>query len=127
MPPPVVPSNNEIEADTLMERADKRANAFTFFGLAGSQQSKYEEAGEMCAKAGNLYKIEKKCLSTMTTSRWSHEHVYCMCVGKEAGDAYMKSAEYLMRTDDRDEAANKMVEASKCYKKSNPEGNFISE
>lgn len=56
-----VPSNNEIEASTLVERAEKRAASFSFFGLGGSAQSKNEEASEMCAKAGNLYKIEKKC------------------------------------------------------------------
>ena len=56
-----VPSNNEIEAMTLMERAEKKATSFNFFGLAGSQSSKFEEASDMCAKAGNLFKIEKKC------------------------------------------------------------------
>jgi hypothetical protein len=57
-----VPSNNEIEAATLVERAEKRINSFSLFGLGGSTQVKCEEASEMCAKAGNLYKIEKKCM-----------------------------------------------------------------
>ena len=56
-----VPSNKVIEADTLLERAVNKANSFTFFGIAGSKQSNIEEAADMCAKAGNLYKTEKKC------------------------------------------------------------------
>jgi hypothetical protein len=56
-----VPSNKVIEADTLLERAENKANSFTFFGIAGSKQSNIEEAADMCAKAGNLYKTEKKC------------------------------------------------------------------
>ncbi len=59
--PSSVPSNKEIEALTLLERADKKANAFTFFGLTGSKQSQLEEAADLCARSGNLYKTEKKC------------------------------------------------------------------
>lgn len=66
MPPKAplnVRSNNEIEAESLVDQAEKKSTAFSFFGLVGgSQQSRYEDAGDMCAKAGNLYKIEKKCL-----------------------------------------------------------------
>ena len=113
-----VPSNNEIEAATLLERAEKKvclqyiqififkATQFNFFGLMGSKSAQFEDAADMCAKAGNLYKIEKK---------W-----------KEAGDAYVKSVDFLMRLDDRDEAANKLVEASKCYRKSSPNGLMCS-
>lgn len=99
--PLVVPSNNEIEAEALLERAEKKSKAFNFFGLAGSKQSQNEEAAEMCSNAGNLLKIEKK---------W-----------KEAGDAYVKSAEFYFLAEDRDEGSNRLLEAAKCYKKSNPE------
>lgn len=96
-----VPSNNEIEASTLMERAQKRATEMTLFGLMGSREMKLEEAAEMCAKAGNLYKIEKK---------W-----------QEAGTAYQRAAEYAMQHDDKDAASSSLVEASKAYKKTSPE------
>jgi alpha-soluble NSF attachment protein len=96
-----VPSNNEIEAMSLLDRAEKKATEFTFFGMAGSAASKAEEAAEMCSKAGNLLKIEKKF--------------------KESGDAYLKAAQFSLKANERDEAANKYVEASKSYKKVNPE------
>lgn len=35
-----VPSNKEIEAQELLERADKKATSFSLFGLLGGQQSK---------------------------------------------------------------------------------------
>lgn len=114
-PPLIVPSNKEIEANTLLERAEKKANAFTLFGLSGSKTANTEEASDMCARAGNLLKAEKKC---QLTCRGGAD--FC-CLGKEAGDAYVRSADYLIQINDRDEGANKYVEASKCYKKSNPE------
>lgn len=94
-----VPTNNEIEAERLLERAEKKATGFSILSFLGgsSQSSKFEEAAEMCSQAGNLLKIEK---------RW-----------KESGAAYMKAVEYLEKTDDRDEAASKLVEASKCFRK----------
>lgn len=95
------------EARELLEKASRKNSEFTFFGLVGSREAKLEEASDMCAKAGNLYKIEKK---------W-----------KEAGDAYMKAADYALQMDDRDSASSQMVEASKVYKKINPEGTFSIE
>jgi alpha-soluble NSF attachment protein len=97
-----IPSNKEIEAKTLIERAAKKVGEFNLFGLLGSRESKMEEASDLCAQAGHLFKIEKK---------W-----------KEAGEAYAQAAEYVMQTQDRDSAANHLLEASKCFKKTNPEG-----
>lgn len=45
-------------------------------------------------------------------------------VGQEAGDAYTAAAEYLAKGDERDDAGSKYLEASKCYRKCNPERNF---
>ncbi|KAI3635482.1 hypothetical protein MIR68_006120 [Amoeboaphelidium protococcarum] len=99
--PNSIPSNKEIEAQTLLERAEKKVNSFGFFGLGGSRESKLEEAADMCAKAGNLYKIEKK---------W-----------KQAGEAYEKAADYALQMNDLDVASSNLVEASKSFKKVSPE------
>jgi hypothetical protein len=49
----------EDKADELMEKADKRLKSgFSFFG--GTQ--KFEDAVELYTKAGNSYKIAKKCM-----------------------------------------------------------------
>ena len=102
MPPREVPSTNELEADQLIEQAQKRAqpsamaNLFSLLG-ASTQSSRMEEAAELASKAGNLYKIAKK---------WS-----------KSGLAYRSAASYLLKAEELDEAAAKLVESGKSYRK----------
>lgn len=42
--------------------------------------------------------------------------------GKEAGDAFIKAADMYNRLNEREEASSRYIDASKCYKKSNPQG-----
>lgn len=107
-----------MEAEQLLERAERKATEFNFFGLAGSRESKLEEAAEMCARAGHLLKIDKFCT---VFSYSDFQDIMLFLIGKESGDAYSKAAEYALQMDDRDAASNNLVEASKCYKKSSPE------
>jgi hypothetical protein len=50
---------------------------------------------------------------------------YPAFIGKEAGDCFYRQADMQTRIQERDEAAPTFVAASKCYKKSNPEGIHI--
>ncbi|KAL7747230.1 vesicular-fusion protein S17 [Sorochytrium milnesiophthora] len=92
-------SSAAADADFLMEKADKTLNAGFLRSLMGG--NKYEEAEELYTKAANQYKLAKK---------W-----------KEAGDAFVKSADMQIRLSERDEAAQRFLDASNAYKKSNPE------
>lgn len=44
------------EAEALIEKAEKKLNSFGWFG-----GNKFEEAGELYTKAGNSFKLAKKC------------------------------------------------------------------
>ncbi len=131
MPPPLqVPPTKVLEAQSLLDQAEKRANAFTFFGLAGSTQTKLEDASDLCAKAGNLLKTEKQCkawliIANDTLTFYYYLSLHLMLEGKEAADAYQRSADYLVRSGDRDEAANRLLDAAKCLRKVSPEGSIV--
>ncbi|KAG7806395.1 hypothetical protein KL921_004792 [Ogataea angusta] len=66
----------------------------SFFG--SSQQSRYEEAGDLYVQAANLYKLQKR--------------------NTQAGQTFEKAAESQKLAESPDEAANTLVEAFKCYK-----------
>jgi len=87
---------SETEALELLAKADKKANSTSWFGGG----SKNEEAADLYARAANSFKLAK--------------------LWKEAGDAFIKQAAMQNLQGERDEAANTFINASKCYKKSNP-------
>jgi alpha-soluble NSF attachment protein len=89
--------------DELLAKANKRANASGGFGsfFSGGSSSKFEEARDLYVGAANAYKLDK---------RW-----------KESGDAFSKAAEMAIKADEKDDAANDFWNASKSYKKTNPE------
>lgn len=86
---------SETEAQELMAKADKKANSTSWFG-----GNKHEEAADLYARAANSYKMAKL---------WN-----------EAGNAFNKQAEMQLQQSERDEASNTFINASKCFKKSNP-------
>ena len=69
-----------------------------FFGGGGT--SRYEEAAELYTQAANAFRLQK--------------------LGKEAGQALEKAAACQMKTDERDDAANTLVEAYKSYRRTDP-------
>jgi alpha-soluble NSF attachment protein len=89
--------------DELLAKANKRANASGGFGslFSGGSSSKFEEARDLYIAAANSYKLDK---------RW-----------KESGDAFCKGAEMAIKAEEKDDAANDYWNASKSYKRSNPE------
>jgi len=62
---------SEREAQELVAKADKKATSSSWF-FGGN---KYEEAAELYTKAGNIYKMAKRCKSCfphpMKTSAFS--------------------------------------------------------
>ncbi|CAG8498240.1 10147_t:CDS:2 [Paraglomus brasilianum] len=92
---------SEHEAQALVAKADKKAASLGWFG-----GNKFEEASELYNKAANTFKLGK---------RW-----------KEAGDAFMKSAQMQIQLNERDEAAMTYIAASKCYKKGCPEESIMA-
>lgn len=87
-----------MSGEALRAKADKKASAsggWSFFGGGGS--SKWEEAHDLYAQAGNAFRLEK---------RW-----------RESGDAYCKAAEMSVKAGELDDAANDYWTASKSYKK----------
>ena len=67
-----------------------------FFG--GSDSMKFEEAADLCVQAANVYRLRKQL--------------------KNAGDAFVKAADYQIQAGSEDEAGNTFVEAYKSYKSS---------
>ncbi|KAI6153627.1 soluble NSF attachment protein [Pisolithus tinctorius] len=86
-------------AQTLLERADKKANSST--GWFSSTSTKFEEAGDLYQQAANAFKLEKQF--------------------REAGDAYAREAECREKCKEINEAANAWWNAAKAYKKGHPD------
>ena len=78
-----------------LQAQKKEATRGGFFGGGGS--SRYEEAAELYTQAANAFRLQK--------------------LGKEAGQALEKAAACQMKTDERDDAANTLVEAYKSYRR----------
>jgi len=89
---------SEEQARSLLDEANKKAKPGTF-GFGGR---KYDEAGEICKKAANIYKMLKKL--------------------NEAGDTYVKAAEYWLQAQSKHDAATCYSEAATCYRKTSPSG-----
>jgi hypothetical protein len=56
--------NQEARARALMDSAYQKQTSSSFFEFFATNNSKFEEAGEMYTKAANLFKIAKKCMDT---------------------------------------------------------------
>ncbi|VIO98236.1 Uncharacterized protein BM_BM3004 [Brugia malayi] len=95
-------AENEAKARKKLEDAEKKAKGGSgfFSGLFGS--AKAEEAADLFVQAGNLFKISK--------------------LWREAGDAFVRSAElHAAATDRKHDAASNYAEAANCYRKVNPQ------
>jgi tetratricopeptide (TPR) repeat protein len=80
-------------------KAEKKAQSRGgLFGGGGS--SRFEEAAELYTQAANAFRLQK--------------------LGKEAGQALERAASMQMKTDERDDAANTLVEAYKSYRRTDP-------
>lgn len=86
-------------AQTLLEKADKKANSST--GWFSSTSTKFEEAGDLYQQAANSFKLEKQF--------------------REAGDAYAREAECREKCKELNEAANAWWNAAKAYKRGHPD------
>ncbi|KAF8971354.1 vesicular-fusion protein SEC17 [Flammula alnicola] len=86
-------------AQTLLEKADKKANSSG--GWFTSASTKFEEAGDLYQQAANSFKLEK--------------------LFKEAGDAFAREAECRELCKEENEAANAWWNASKAYKRGFPD------
>ena len=87
------------QAQSLLEKADKRANSSA--GWFTSSSTKFEEAGDLYQQAANAYKLEK--------------------LFREAGDAFAREAECREQCKEANEAANAWWNAAKAYKRGYPE------
>ena len=90
-------------AQTLLEKADKKANSST--GWFSSSSTKFEEAGDLYQQAANAFKIDK--------------------MFKEAGDAHAREAECREKCQESNEAAQAWWNAAKAYKRGFPERTYI--
>lgn len=95
--PTTMPSKST--AQTLLEKADKKANSST--GWFSSSSAKYEEAGDLYQQAANAFKIDKQF--------------------RDAGDAFAREAECRERCKEVNDAANAWWNAAKAYKRGYPE------
>ncbi|KAI9462368.1 vesicular-fusion protein SEC17 [Lactarius psammicola] len=86
-------------AQTLLEKADKKAGAST--GWFSSSSTKFEEAGDLYQQAANAFKLEK--------------------LFREAGDAFSKEAECREKCKETNDAANAWWNAAKAYKRGFPD------
>ncbi|KAJ2230503.1 vesicular-fusion protein S17 [Coemansia sp. RSA 1722] len=87
---------SDKRAHELLQEAEKKATQKGWFS-----GPKYEEAGELYEQAANQFKIAK--------------------LMREAGDAMMSAAQMSLKVNERDDAAQRFVTASKSYKKNSPE------
>lgn len=88
-------------AQTLLEKADKKANSST--GWFSSSSTKYEEAGDLYQQAANAFKLDKQF--------------------RDAGDAFAREAECRERCKEVNEAANAWWNAAKAFKRGYPDCN----
>lgn len=86
-------------AQTLLEKADKRAASSG--GWFSSNNSKWEEAGDLYQQAANAFKIDK--------------------LFKDAGDAHAREAECRENCKEINDAANAWWNAAKAYKRGYPD------
>ena len=86
-------------AQTLLEKADKKANSST--GWFSSSSTKFEEAGDLYQQAANAFKIDK--------------------LFREAGDAHAREAECREKCQESNEAAQAWWNAAKAYKRGFPD------
>ncbi|KAG2175405.1 hypothetical protein INT43_001052 [Umbelopsis isabellina] len=140
---------SEQQAQEYMQQAEKKLNGWSFFG----GNNKYEDAADLYAKAGNTFKLAQRLgrthfdhntrnISREVTipkvhqvSQWKFGDYISTWTGillestddrVDAGDAFMKAAELHKKVADaRFEASRDYENASKCYKKSKPEGWWI--
>ncbi|SJM84679.1 probable Alpha-soluble NSF attachment protein [Zygosaccharomyces bailii] len=84
----------------LIRRAEKKGVPSSGFMkvFGASDTSKFEEAGDLCIQAANLYKLRKDL--------------------KSAGEAFTKAANYQLKAGSDDEAGSTYVEGYKSYKSS---------
>ncbi|KAJ2786553.1 vesicular-fusion protein S17 [Coemansia interrupta] len=87
---------SDKRAYELLQEAEKKAIQKGWFS-----GPKFDEAGDLFEQASNQFKIAK--------------------LMREAGDAMMKAAQMSLKLGERDDAAQRFVTASKCFKKSYPE------
>ncbi|KAL1748447.1 soluble NSF attachment protein [Schizophyllum fasciatum] len=86
-------------AQTLVEKADKKANSST--GWFSSSTTKFEEAGDLYQQAANAFKMDKQF--------------------KEAGDCHAREAECREKCKEVNDAANAWWNAAKAYKRGYPD------
>lgn len=94
-------AENEQKAMQLIAEAEKKlSSSKTFLGSLFGGSSKVEEAVDCYLRAGNLFKMAKK---------WP-----------QAGQAFCQAAQLHLKAGVRHDAATNFVDASNCYKKSDP-------
>ncbi|VDC01834.1 unnamed protein product [Peniophora sp. CBMAI 1063] len=86
-------------AQSLLEKADKKANTST--GWFSSSSTKFEEAGDLYQQAANAFKLDK--------------------LFREAGDAHAREAECREKCKEMNDAANAWWNAAKAYKRGFPD------
>jgi Soluble NSF attachment protein, SNAP len=91
-------------AQTLLERADKKAGSST--GWFSSSSTKFEEAGDLYQQAANAFKLDK--------------------LFREAGDAFSKEAECREKCKETNDAANAWWNSAKAYKRGYPDRLLIA-
>jgi alpha-soluble NSF attachment protein len=99
-----LPMPPKSPAQTLLEKADKKANSST--GWFSSSSTKFEEAGDLYQQAANSFKLEK--------------------LFKEAGDAFSKEAECREKCNEKNDAANAWWNAAKAYKRGFPDRALVN-
>jgi len=93
-------ADNEQKAKDLCAEAEKKLNAKPFLGGLFGGTSKQDEAIEMYARAANLFKMAKK---------WG-----------AAGNTFTTIAGLHVKAGNKHDAATNYVDASTCFKKSDP-------
>lgn len=90
-------------ATDLLAKADKKANTTSsgFSSFFGSSSQKYEEARDLYVAAANAFTLEKSF--------------------KQSGNCHTRAAEMALKGEEPDDAAGDYWNASKSYKKVNPE------
>lgn len=78
---------SEREAQELIAKADKKATSSSWF-FSGN---KYEEAAELYTKAGNIYKMAKRCRSSQIHIS-SHLHSSNFWTSKQTSQLQRKAA-----------------------------------
>lgn len=79
--------SSDAKAAEYMAQGEKTLKKTSFFSFGGGSQ-KFEDASDLFEKAGNQFKISRKCAQLLLVDAWAVERSRECCTCKGGGGSY---------------------------------------